>query len=239
MKSIKPIHTGDEILNDYGSLPRSDLLRMYGYITNNYAQYDVVEVSYELLVKVAKDCFPEVEVDSWQKLEDTAEEYDLVEEGYIISRSTPSMKLENAITGQLHMLLRILCGGTCKRYDWSSNNSKFAFTSREANLLAAVMARRLNEYPTTLAQDQQLIKDLHLQQSAPVPPSAVTDRYEMAVQVRKGEKEICHSVLQMCQEFLQLSPKATNPTIKRQRDGDDGPPKKSRKAAWMGKKVKR
>jgi len=238
MKSIKPIHAGDEILNDYGLLPRSDLLRMYGYITDNYAQYDVVEVSYDLLVKVAKDCFPEVEVDSWQELEDTADEEDLVEEGYVISRSTPGTKLENAITGQLHMLLRILCGGTCKGYDWSSNNSKFAFTSREANLLAAVMARRLTEYPTTLAQDQQLIKDLHGQRSAPVPRSAATDRYEMAVQVRKGEKEICYSVLQMCQEFLQRSPtQATKPTIKRHRDEDDGPPKKSRKAA-LEKKVK-
>lgn len=44
MRAIKPINTGEEIFNDYGELPRSDLLRRYGYVTDNYAQYDVVEL---------------------------------------------------------------------------------------------------------------------------------------------------------------------------------------------------
>jgi SET domain-containing protein 6 len=45
MKSMKPIARGEEIFNDYGPLPRSDLLRRYGYITENYAQYDVAEIT--------------------------------------------------------------------------------------------------------------------------------------------------------------------------------------------------
>ncbi len=45
MRSIKPIASGEEILNDYGQIPRSDLLRRYGYVTENYAPYDVVEIS--------------------------------------------------------------------------------------------------------------------------------------------------------------------------------------------------
>lgn len=45
MKATRAIRTGDEVFNDYGPLPRSDLLRMYGYLTENYAQYDVVELS--------------------------------------------------------------------------------------------------------------------------------------------------------------------------------------------------
>jgi N-lysine methyltransferase SETD6 len=45
MKSIKPIARGEEIFNDYGPLPRSDLLRRYGYITENYARYDVAEIT--------------------------------------------------------------------------------------------------------------------------------------------------------------------------------------------------
>ncbi|KEF58217.1 SET domain-containing protein 6 [Exophiala aquamarina CBS 119918] len=53
MKATKPISQGEQIFNDYGPLPRSDLLRMYGYITDNYAQYDVVEVSYDLFIEVA------------------------------------------------------------------------------------------------------------------------------------------------------------------------------------------
>ena len=52
MKATKDIKSGDEILNDYGPLPRSDLLRMYGYITDNYSAFDVVEISADLLENV-------------------------------------------------------------------------------------------------------------------------------------------------------------------------------------------
>jgi N-lysine methyltransferase SETD6 len=52
MKALKPIVAGEEIFNDYGPLPRSDLLRRYGYITTNYAQYDVVEVPFEIVCEV-------------------------------------------------------------------------------------------------------------------------------------------------------------------------------------------
>lgn len=53
MKATKDIKAADEILNDYGPLPRSDLLRMYGYITDNYSAYDVVEISADLIENVA------------------------------------------------------------------------------------------------------------------------------------------------------------------------------------------
>jgi N-lysine methyltransferase SETD6 len=53
MKATQDIPAGDEIFNDYGPLPRSDLLRMYGYITDNYSAYDVVEVSADLIENVA------------------------------------------------------------------------------------------------------------------------------------------------------------------------------------------
>ncbi len=53
MKSIKPIPKGQEIFNDYGELPRADLLRRYGYVTENYAQYDVVELPLDTICEVA------------------------------------------------------------------------------------------------------------------------------------------------------------------------------------------
>ena len=45
MKAIKPIQEGEEIFNDYGEIPRADLLRRYGYVTDNYSVYDVVELT--------------------------------------------------------------------------------------------------------------------------------------------------------------------------------------------------
>lgn len=50
MRTIKPIPKGEEIFNDYGQLPRSDLLRRYGYVTDNYAAYDVAEISTQSII---------------------------------------------------------------------------------------------------------------------------------------------------------------------------------------------
>ena len=54
MKSTRPIVAGDEIFNTYGELPRSDLLRRYGYVADSYTQYDIAEVSLELIEDLAK-----------------------------------------------------------------------------------------------------------------------------------------------------------------------------------------
>lgn len=53
MKAIKPIGEGDEIFNDYGEIPRAELLRRYGYVTDNYALYDVVELSLATICQAA------------------------------------------------------------------------------------------------------------------------------------------------------------------------------------------
>ncbi|CZR58914.1 related to RMS1-regulatory protein [Phialocephala subalpina] len=52
MRAIRPITKGDEIFNDYGQLPRSDLLRRYGYVTDNYAPFDVAELSTESIMSL-------------------------------------------------------------------------------------------------------------------------------------------------------------------------------------------
>ncbi|OMP89134.1 Ribosomal N-lysine methyltransferase 4 [Diplodia seriata] len=54
MEAITGIKAGDEIFNDYGPLPRSDLLRRYGYSTPFYEQYDVVEIPTDLIVETLK-----------------------------------------------------------------------------------------------------------------------------------------------------------------------------------------
>ena len=57
MRALKRIEAGEEIFNDYGPLPRSELLRRYGYITPNYAKYDVVDIPYALFEDTAKTLF--------------------------------------------------------------------------------------------------------------------------------------------------------------------------------------
>jgi SET domain-containing protein 6 len=40
---------GSEILNYYGPLPSSELLRRYGYVTPEHRRYDVVELPWNLV----------------------------------------------------------------------------------------------------------------------------------------------------------------------------------------------
>lgn len=55
MVALKPIKQGEEIFNDYGQLPRSDLLRRYGYITDNYKKWDAVEVDASMIFEVVRE----------------------------------------------------------------------------------------------------------------------------------------------------------------------------------------
>lgn len=49
MTALRHIKAGEEILNYYGPLPNSELLRRYGYVTSKHSRYDVVEVSWTIL----------------------------------------------------------------------------------------------------------------------------------------------------------------------------------------------
>ena len=53
MIALKDIPSGQQFYNDFGQLPRSDLLRRYGYITDNYKKWDVVEVDVETITQAA------------------------------------------------------------------------------------------------------------------------------------------------------------------------------------------
>jgi SET domain-containing protein 6 len=57
MKALKFIGPGEEIYDDHGQLPRSDLLRHYGYVTHGYAKYDVVDIPTSLFLEKAKELF--------------------------------------------------------------------------------------------------------------------------------------------------------------------------------------
>ena len=53
MISLKHILKGQQVYNDFGQLPRSDLLRRYGYVTDNYKKWDVVEIDIDTVIKAA------------------------------------------------------------------------------------------------------------------------------------------------------------------------------------------
>ncbi|OCT54049.1 Ribosomal N-lysine methyltransferase 4 [Cladophialophora carrionii] len=225
MKSTKPIEAGQQIFNDYGPLPRSDLLRMYGYITDNYAQYDVVEISHDLLLEVAGKKHGTKDA-AWLKREEQLEELGVIDDGYAIPRpSVDARKLEDAIPGQIHMLLRALCTET-------SRKPKESVTIKEAALLQAVLTKRLSEYATSLEADRSALEALGTTESKQflVDSGCSEPRYTMALKVRIGEKEILHQLLGLCQDHI-AGQTEEMASVSTKRTSDNGPSSRPKKTA--------
>lgn len=55
--TLRDIRPGEELLNDYGDLPRADLLRRYGYVTPNYAQYDLADLPAAAILSACAQAF--------------------------------------------------------------------------------------------------------------------------------------------------------------------------------------
>ena len=195
MKATKPIEAGEQIFNDYGPLPRSDLLRMYGYITENYAQYDVVEISHDLLLEVAGKKHGAQDT-AWLKREEQLDELGVTDDGYAIPRPAHDVeKVEDAIPGQVHMLLRALCTGATK-------SPKQGITLKEVALLQSVLTKRLSEYDTSVQADKSLLHALQKAYSNGALKHLNFRRQSMALQVRIGEKEILQQMMQLCQNHI-------------------------------------
>ncbi|KAF2086966.1 RuBisCO-cytochrome methylase [Saccharata proteae CBS 121410] len=223
MESITDIKKGDEIFNDYGALPRADLLRRYGYVTPNYAQYDVVEIPTDLLVSTVKadSKLSQDEID--EKLA-YLEEQDLLESGYDITRAAAAATdfeedpLTAAVSSELVLLVATLLLPSSE-FARMSKKSKFPrpdITPRIASILASTVATRASQYATTLEQDRVIAAHGSFQ-----------GRHAMALAVRMGEKEILEEVAGLLAKKIQVNGG--------KREGDDerenGGPSKKRRVA--------
>lgn len=214
MKAIKPIQQGEEIFNDYGEIPRADLLRRYGYVTDNYAVYDVLELSLETICEAAG--LPNADVESQPRLEFLAS-LDILDDGYVIPRpvnANPS--LQDILPAELVILLATL---TLSAEEFKQRVSKDkapkpALDANSTAILIKALQKRQEQYATSLADDLQLRASL-----SPLPETGDVDegarRVRMALQVRIGEKEVLQAVLGMLQP-------ATSNSLKRSANGDDG-----------------
>jgi SET domain-containing protein 6 len=214
MKAIKPIQQGEEIFNDYGEIPRADLLRRYGYVTENYAQYDVVELSLSSICQAAG--LGNADPESQPRLQ-FLEELDILDDGYVIPRPiNPNPSLEDILPAELEILLTTLALPEEEFKQRQSKNKppKPAFEANQATILIRALQTQQAQYATTLAQDAEILASL-----PPLDMSVASDtsarRARMALQVRIGEKEVLQAVLGM------LEPAVTG-SLKRPASGDDG-----------------
>jgi SET domain-containing protein 6 len=212
MKAIKPIQEGEEIFNDYGEIPRADLLRRYGYVTDNYAQFDVIEFSLADICQAAG--LPNSDIESQPRLE-YLEQHDLLDDGYVIPRPLPNSKLDDILPMELVALLTTLCQSPDEFEQRRSKNKppKASMDTPQAGLLYKVLQTKQSQYATSLAHDMQLLSNL----SPPQAPAALegsSRRLKMALQVRIGEKEVLQSIQGM------LNASASNGSLKRSANGD-------------------
>ncbi|GAB7362107.1 hypothetical protein MBLNU230_g2136t1 [Neophaeotheca triangularis] len=175
MKSIVPISREEEIFNDYGSLPRADVLRRYGYVTGNYAKYDVCEISAQLILEVAAQRAGSQQVEALKKRHAYLEEQGVADEEYDVYRLDSE---DGPVPEELAILLNAL---SMSKEDFEKLRKKDKLPKPEPleeskQLLFDVLLNRLAEYPV----------DSELSESEDESQAAY--RRNMAVQVVQGEK---------------------------------------------------
>lgn len=145
MRSTKRIEAGEEVFNDYGPLPRADLLRRYGYLTENYAKYDVVEVSIKLIAAIAKQVSRISEKDLAER---TAylEGHGVLDDGYDVARPENE---DGQFGDEFKILLNTL---VLSPADFAKLQSKDKLPSPDLSkpateLLYAVLVHRRAAYP--------------------------------------------------------------------------------------------
>ncbi|KAJ5734764.1 hypothetical protein N7533_013167 [Penicillium manginii] len=196
MRALKPIRENEEIFNDYGEIPRADLLRRYGYVTENYAPFDVVELSLRDICQSAG--LPTDNLESQPRLQ-FLDEHEVLEDGYVIPRPLNNASLEDILPAELVVLLTTLTQ-TPEEFEQRQSKNKLPKPSmdlKQATLLYKAFQTKQAQYATSLAQDTQLLQSL----SSPASLEGSSRRLKMALQVRMGEKEIFQAVLAMLESI--------------------------------------
>jgi SET domain-containing protein 6 len=197
MKAIKSIRAGEEIFNDYGPLPRSDLLRRYGYITDNYAQYDVVEIPFSVITRAASGGA----IPSYEEKIEYLEDHGLIETGYDICASDP-FNIEESVSPELIVAIETLL---LENDDFQALKRKGKLpkperiTARGARVLHGFVKEVSEGWPTTLDQDLADLASVPLNNQA----GSKEQRYAMAKLVRIGEKKILRDAEQALAALIQ------------------------------------
>ncbi|KAF6223486.1 hypothetical protein HO133_000329 [Letharia lupina] len=184
MVAIKPILKDQQIFNDFGQLPRSDLLNMkrrYGYVTDNYKKWDVVEVDVETLVFAASK-YNQLDNRERDARLELAATWQVLQDGYDLSRPPEKGSLEFDQSLILTITALLLDTDAAKQAIARTRTPKqppLHLLKTLRLVLKEIISDRQKAYKTTLAEDIALLHDLTVQ-----------GRRRMAIEVRLGEKEV-------------------------------------------------
>jgi len=208
MTSLRPIEAGEEVLNYYGPLPNSDLLRRYGYTSTKHRAHDVVELRWNNVTESVKTHLAvtgdEIRSALAQYDEDDLEDSFVLEaepvepssEG-LLPRKLTAVKL---IPEDLAIQTTALLEGLRKVKPPPKPQSSATIW----HVFRAAVASRLAEYATTCAEDEKLLRN-------------ATGRRRMAIEVRLGEKRILQATLELIDQELKDNDLEEDRQPKRQR----------------------
>jgi len=204
MTTLRPIKSGEQILNYYGPLPTSDLLRRYGYTTAKHARYDVAELTWASIKTIIDSHLPSKTPTNPTPSPSSLEEDDQEEEAFILERTSPDPDETGTLPGPAHFLSfpEELENQALARITALLPPSQDKPTRKRAarRVFAAVMVEgiraRLAEYATSADEDEALLGDLRRERRGG------KGRLEMAVEVRLGEKKVLGEALAFAEELV-------------------------------------
>ncbi|KAI2633991.1 SET domain-containing protein [Xylaria nigripes] len=195
--AIRPIAAGQEILNYYGPLGNGELLRRYGYTSVHHARYDVVEVSWELVVTALKQILTLDDV-IWGKA--TAEiDPEEIEDAFVIDRDLDEPNSQGEFHGSKDLKalpedLQEQINAVLKAVRKTSPQTMPDKQKRDEICLSSMRRAfelKLAEYPTSADEDANMLSG-----------NMVSGRNAMAVFVRYGEKLLLQDAIRLASEKI-------------------------------------
>ncbi|KAH5236714.1 hypothetical protein HBI62_021540 [Parastagonospora nodorum] len=185
---------GSEILNYYGPLPSSDLLRRYGYVTPEHRRYDVAELPWALVRSALVQQLSLTE-EVLGKVDAEVDPEEL-EEYFVIERDSGEPDGQGRLTYQAELReispeldeqLTAFLKAIRKSKPEVVADKRKRVESCKAAITQALMTK-LGQYPTSIEEDKELLKKQDL-----------AKRHRMAIEVRLGEKTLLQEAVVLMQ----------------------------------------
>lgn len=194
MMSIRPIAAGEEVLNYYGPLPNSDLLRRYGYTSAKHSRYDVVEMSWDVVMRAIKDRH------RGEALGELDEED--MEDAFVLERDAgePDDQGRNTTEAQFNRFPEELqsqvyqviapCLGLNPRKKPRGEEEEHKWGEAFNRVMARALTMRLEEYKQCLPEPVPYWENTISQDEELLQKDDIKGRLRMAIEVRLGEKKL-------------------------------------------------
>ncbi|KAI5780384.1 hypothetical protein EDC01DRAFT_753908 [Geopyxis carbonaria] len=177
MRTTAAVAAGAELLNDYGPLPRSDLLRRYGYVSDAYTPYDVVELPAPLVVEVATAAGAAAGTEVGGRVDW------LLDEGLLDDAVEIDVGCEVPEEAVVCVKVLQLDAAAWEGVKAGGRAPRGRMTVEVAAVLREVVRRQLVAYGSSVEEDEALLRR-----------GSVGRRERMAVEVRVGEKRILEAL---------------------------------------------